>query len=312
MKKFTKICLLISLCIACIGIICMCAGIALGSGPREVMEIADRGGLDVGNWHIGRWSIFYRPDDEDAEPEKDVLKAEFSQDEITSLDIDIKYGEVRLVDSADDKIRIDIDAPRRNSYSCENDGGVLELEDQTGSGWWRFTRNINKHVKVTVEIPEGKVFEQAKLVTNAGAVEIEHDLCAREVSLDLDAGELTAGSVSAEEEFSANVGAGRMEVSRFAAGELEVDCGMGEVEFRGSVGRDAEVKCGMGKISLELYAKEEDYDYEISCGLGEVDMNGRSFSSLSTDQEIQNNTGRTIRLDCGMGEINFTSNSKED
>lgn len=309
MKNFTKICLIVSLCIACIGILCLCAGIALGSGPREVMEIADRGGLDVGNWHIGRWALFYGSDDEDTKIQKGAMQAQFPESEVKSLDIDIKYGEVRFCDSDSDQITINIDAPKRNSYRCSNDNGTLELEDKTSRGWRSFK---DSKVRITIAIPQGKVFEQAELVTNAGSVKIECGLSAREIELDLDAGELEADSISAEGDFSASVGAGRMAAKQFSAASLDVDCGMGEVEFYGSVGQEAEIKCGMGRILLELDAKEEDYDYEISCGLGEVNINGRSFSSLSTDQEIHNNTGRMIDLDCGMGEIIFRSKEKEN
>ena len=59
MKKFTKICLIACLALACIGGICMCAGIALGSGPREVMEMIDRQGIHVGNFHVGFWEAFF-------------------------------------------------------------------------------------------------------------------------------------------------------------------------------------------------------------------------------------------------------------
>lgn len=306
MKNFTKICLIISLTIACIGIICLCAGIALGSGLKEVMELADRGGLDIGNWHVGRWALFYQPDeeDEDVEVQKGSLQAQFLESEVESLDIDIRYGEVLISDSESGQIEINIDAPRRNSYQCKNDNGTLTLKDKTSRTW------RNNKVRVTIAIPEGKTFEQVELVTNAGTIDIAHHLAANELDLELDAGEMTAENLVAADEFSANVGAGRMAVTQFQAGSMDVECGLGEVEICGSVAQDADIKCGMGFISLMLDAKEDDYDYEVSCGLGSVSVNGEHFSSLSTDKGIDHHAGRKVRLDCGMGEISVQS--KED
>lgn len=311
MKKFTRICLAISLATACIGAICMGAGIAFGSGPREVIELAERGGLNTGGWKMGKWLFYYGPDDEDdVSVQKGALEAEFSEEEIESLDIEVRYGEVRLIDGASGRIRVRIDAPKKNAYQCYNDDGKLVLKDKTSSGIGIFSGSFRRKATVTIEIPEGKLFGEAKLVTNAGAVYIEHALAAGEIDLELDAGELVADSLSADGDFSAKVGAGSLEAEQFFAGELDVECGMGEVDLCGFVRQDADVECGMGSISLRLDAKEADYDYEISCGLGEVEINGRDYSSLSTDKVIDNLAGRKIRLECGMGEINFLS--KED
>ena len=50
MKNFVKICLIICAALACIGGICMCAGAALGSGPREVLEMVNADQFHIGNW----------------------------------------------------------------------------------------------------------------------------------------------------------------------------------------------------------------------------------------------------------------------
>ena len=130
MKNFTKICLIICIALVCIGGICMCAGVALGSGPREVMEMMDDGNLHIGNFHIGRWNLFYEDGEEyeEVEVKEGVLKQAFLASEADSLEVDIRYGEVYLITGETDQIQVNIDAPERNVYQCGNDG-IMELAE---------------------------------------------------------------------------------------------------------------------------------------------------------------------------------------
>ncbi len=306
MKKFTKICLIVCLALACIGGICMCAGIALGSGPREVMEMIDRQGIHVGNFHIGFWEAFFGENEEERIKAADgMLVKQFDGDEIDSLDIDIKYGEVYIDVKETDQIEVRIDAPKRNSYVCKKDGRTMELSDTTERKWWKVGGG---NVTVTVSLPEKKVFSEVELMTNAGKVDISHSLKAKEISLELDAGDLTAADIEAEKELSVNVGAGRLAISKFSARNMEIDCGMGEVELRGSLLGDGDISCGMGRIDLELEAEETDYDYEMECGLGSIELNEQRFTSLGSEKEINHGAGNELHLDCGMGEIVITTN----
>lgn len=305
MKKFTKLCLVVCLILVCIAALCMGAGIAMGSGLEEVQHMADNGELNVGNWHIGDREFFWDSNEEgleQSEGEKGSVNTSFPETEISSLHVDIKYGEVYFIDSASDTIEIDIDAPKRNTYKCENNHGTLKIKDKTSGKWKPGTSDVT----VTIAIPEGKAFEEVKLTTNAGTMELTHEFMANELELELDAGELTAQRLNAEKEFSASVGAGSLKVEEFTARELDVDCGVGEADLRGTVEEKAEADCGVGQITLALLGKEADYDYEVSCGLGEVSINGTSYSSLSTEKKINNHAGREISLDCGVGEIDLT------
>ncbi len=319
MKNFVKICLIICAALACIGGICMCAGAALGSGPREVLEMVNADQFHIGNWHIGKWNVFYDDDeqydydeqhdydDEEMEVQKGMLSKQFLASDVESLDIDIKYGEVYLKTGEGDQIVIDIDAPTRNRYQCKFEDGTLELEDISSWKRWGFTGDLGKKVTVEISIPEGKVFDEVELNTNAGKVKISHNLTAKEISLELDAGELLAENITALDEISADIGAGRLDITQFTANTLEVDCGMGEALLSGSILFDADITCGMGQIDLTLLAAESAYDYEMRCGLGRISINGQEYTSLGSKKNIQNNSGKKIALDCGLGEINVTS-----
>lgn len=312
MKGFTKICLLICLIFLCSGAVCLGIGAALGSGLREVWAMARTGELDVGNIHIGGWSIPYiitdDISDDDIRLEKGVVKESFLPQEVEDLDINIKYGAVYVTDSETDRIEISVDAPSRNVYRCGLKDGTLELIDETKR--YRFNGLRNK-VEITIAIPDGTVFDEVDLVTDAGGIEITHTLNAREIHFDLDAGELVAENVAAEEEFSAVVDAGNLEITEFSAKSLEVDCSVGRAKLYGSVLEEAEADCGVGQIVLQLTGREEDYDYDVTCSLGNVSINGTSYSGISTEKEIDNHAGRTVSLDCGVGDIEVTVEEEE-
>lgn len=308
MKLFTKICLIICSVFVCIGIVCMGVGVALGSGIREVMEMADDGQFDVGGWNIRKWGIFYNgfweDDVEPQEVEEGILLESFSKDEIENLNIDIKYGKVSLIDSDSDEIEVRIDAPKRNKYQCKKEGHTMVLKDKTSHHFWKHMA-ISGEVEITIAIPEGKMFDEVELVTNAGTVDITHSLSAKEMDLEVDAGELLAEYIYASEELVFDVGAGEAHIEQFEASVLEAECGMGQMNLTGKVLNKANLKCGMGQIDLNLNAKETDYDYDIDCGMGNISLNGENISDsgLSASTSIKNGAGRKIKLDCGMGSI---------
>lgn len=303
MKLFTKICLIISSVCICIAALCLGIGVALGSGIKEVKQMAGSGDLNIGNWHIGDTQFFYSPDEDDLEIQEDSVSESFPAGDVKNLDIDIRYGEVYLEDSDSDKIEITVDAPKGNTYKCKNDNGTVVLEDKTPRYKWNGGFSHSYDVDITIAIPEGKEFEEVKIITSAGTIDSTHDFTADKIELNVDAGELVAERLEAKEEFIIDVGAGRLEVSDIKADKLDIDCGVGGVELTGTVSGKATADCGVGRIAMELAGNEEDYDYEISCGLGSVKINGKEYSSLSTDKEIDNNAGSKIELDCGVGEI---------
>lgn len=294
MKIFTKICLIISAVCLGLAIVCLGVGTALGSGVREVKQMADNGELDMGNWHIGNWEFYYGSDETDTVNQTGTL----SKEDIDSLEIDLDYGEIYLEKSESEDIEVKVNAPESFRYKCENHDGTLLLKSKNPSRKWR-----NSEITITVAIPSGMEFDEVDINTDAGRVESSYGFVAETIKLNVDAGELTAEYMEATEDMSIEVGAGKVEFSDLKADSLKVDCGVGEVQLAGSVSDKVKADCGIGKISMKLDGKEEDYDYKVSCGIGAVTINGVTYSSLSTDKKINHHSDREIDLDCGIGEI---------
>lgn len=308
MKGFTKICLLLSLICVCIGAVCLGAGVALGSGLKEVWRMAGNGDLHVGNLRFGNFSLPYFFTDDDDEPDagkirNGLVNENFPADKVNNLNINIKYGSVNFVDSESGQIEIMVDAPDKNSYACSLDGDTIELLDETSRPIHNAILKSNYKVYVTIAIPKGKIFHEVDLITNAGSIDVSHHMSASEIQIELDAGELTAGNLSASEELSANIGAGKLEVSEFHTKDLSVDCGLGSASLTGRLSQDADIECGMGEIFLKLRGRKSDYNYEVDCGLGTVYLNETEYRSISLEKEIDNDAEHEINLKCGMGTI---------
>ncbi len=298
MKIFTKICLIISAVCLGLAIVCLGVGTALGSGVREVKQMADNGELDMGNWHIGNWGFYYGSDETNTAIQTGVLEESFSKEDVDSLAIDIDYGEIHLVKSESDNIEVKVDAPKSFRYKCANDDGTVILKSQHSA-----KKGYNADIIITIAIPDGMEFDTVDMDTDAEKFESSYPLVADTINLHVDAGEVVAECIEAKEDMSIDIGAGRVEFVNLKADNLDVNCGLGEAEISGTISDKVEAKCGVGRISMQLEGKEEDYNYKISCGLGSVTVNGVNYSSLSTDKKINNHSDREIDLDCGIGEI---------
>lgn len=304
MKLFTKISLIVCAALISLGALCLGCGIALGSGIGDVIDMADRGQFNIGGLHLGGWGVYFGPDDEEgtADVQKGIVQESFFADEVNSLDIDIKYGKVFLEDGAADQISVTVDAPGRNQYRLWREDGVLSLKDETKYRFWKSGRN--EEARVTIRMPEGKWFDELKLETNAGMVDISNAITAGKIEFQTEAGELTAADVSAEDELKINLGAGKVFVERFLAKSLDAKCGMGEMILDGDVLRKAKAECGMGSVEISLRGRESDFDYEVECGMGEISLNGDSSSGFgAASKKIDNNAEKKLELSCGMGMI---------
>lgn len=296
MKLFGKICLIISIVLIGASALCLGIGVALGSSFREVRTMADAGEFNIGNWTIGNGDFYFSTGDgNQVEHNYDFLA-----EEVEKFEMDITYGEIFFVDSDSEDITIHIDAPDRNSYSCELSGSTLSLEDKTRG----YRGNLSgTDVSIEIAIPEGTSFDELEIKTDAGALDATHTLNAKEMQIDLGAGEFVAQRVYAEDNLKVDVGAGNVEIYDFTTDDLKIDCGVGNAELTGFVEKEAKADCGVGNITLVVFGEEKDYNYEIDCGVGEVNINGSSYSSLSNKRHIDNGADKDIYLDCSVGQI---------
>lgn len=138
---------------------------------------------------------------------------------------------------------------------------------------------------VVLYIPENTVFKTA--------------------DLELGAGRLNVKNIQAEK-LTLDIGAGQMALDYFETSDLTVDVGLGELQGAGRLGENADIECAMGNVELSLQGVQTDYNYDIEGAMGSIDIGAESYSGFEQAKKIENGAGRTITLDCSMGNITLT------
>lgn len=244
------------------------------------------------------------------EEQADFTTLDQSYQGVEKLNVDIGYGEVRIVNG--DKF----------SISAEN---ILEgeLESYVENGTW-YIREDNHHdshifgmhfplrrvlswdheftPKITVILPEGFVAEEADLKVGAGTLKAD-ELNAVEGEFKVDAGEMNIEKLSVSEKSEYNVGTGEMTLQNTDINDITVDCGVGYVRIDGSVAGENSIKCGIGNVELLLNGDNRDYNYDVTCGIGQVDIDGRNYSNISGKYTSNDSADSSLNLDCGIGKI---------
>lgn len=215
--------------------------------------------------------------------------------EVSSLQIDIKHGELDIVESSDQKLKVFADEPVEGISAECSDGRLTITDHRQGS-------ESRKDVYISLHIPSSILFEDVDLKVDAGIIQTECVMRTNTLVLNANAGEIALNDINAEQ-LTASVGAGIIDIVNGEFGAAELDCGVGEMDFEGSIQHDSKISCGMGTVDVTLYNGGENYNYVLDCGMGSIDIGDNSYSGVTKARRIDNGAEATLTLECGMGEI---------
>ena len=339
MKKFTKIMLIIVAVLVVLGLLFCGVAAGLGAGRAElIQEIEKEGELAYGNWHIGKYGIYYGGsdasyvndddiydmDDDDDDSDEDDMDSDDDVDdeddmddfeslatigsgeaalsEVKNIKMNIDAAEVKIVNAEDsDKITVELKKGNEKYLTCK-------MEDATFSINYNEKKKVGigyKGAKILVHVPKQAVFSDVTMKVGAADVEMDvADLTCENLTLDVGAGNFEADGFTVNQTLNASIGAGNLEIDGGTYQDVEMNCGVGNLEFAGGVNGNLTGECGMGNVTLDLKGTETDYDYKLACGMGQIAINGTTYSAISGNKTITNeNIIGTIDLDCGMGQI---------
>jgi hypothetical protein len=234
---------------------------------------------------------------------------EESYDGIDKIDMEIGYGDVKIVEgdtfSIEAKNLLD-----ENLESYVSDGTWIIKEDEDYLRIFGMRLSVKQLVRwnddlsprITITIPSDFVAENIDFHISAGSVQAE-EIEAENGNFEVEAGRLEINQLIVKEKSSYNIGAGEMILKNLEVNDITVDCGVGNVVIEGTVTGENEITCGVGKVDLKVIGEEEDYSYEVNSGIGNVTINNNSFNNMSN--HIINNDGADnfFHLDCGIGNI---------
>lgn len=334
MKKFTKGCLYTALVIFIIGaVICGVGGVLggfrqlNGTDIRELTGIPlvyrlGPNGIEYGfrfwddndiDWHgYEKWQ---RINDNDGER---ILA--LTADTLRNLYIEVGACELRIEESEDEYVRLAVSGNTDNLRYYVEDNGLRIVRK---SNWtWRWAGVNTVSDKVYLYLPKETSLDYADIELGAGSMK-SIGLTARDVNIEVGAGEMDIDSLTADNGAILSVGAGKIRIRNLVcraadlaigagemdidnaevAGNANVDLGMGSVNIGGVIVGDLDVECSMGNVRLDLDDAEEDHNFDVECSMGEVKVGSRSYSSLSSGQVTNNGSDSDFVIDCSMGTV---------
>ncbi len=319
MKHFIKFALILSLVLVILGSICCTVSFGIGFNYSDFWTDVEDGKYsfgpisDIGD-AIWRNRDNWRDDGvnwKSASTNEYAFKWNGEGDErITGLDLDVYYGKVRMEASAGNDVQVIVEYRKKNHrriVEVFNDGGTLKIQE-TGS---KHSRN-NDSTRITIGIPaqmmeEEHMLEAISLKQDAGAIYTDMPLKAEKISIEVNAGECLAyEKLTALREFSANVGAGKIDLEAVEAPEVSLNADVGQIDTEMITVDNMYIDCGIGAIDAQVSGKERDYNYDISCSVGEVSIGDHDFHAIGAKKEIDNSVDKTMRVDCNIGQVDVS------
>lgn len=204
--------------------------------------------------------------------------------DISAADLSIQTGEPFCVESNLKYLKVE-----------ESNGRLSVSEEKSWIG------SNSGDVRLYIYVPEDTHFAYADVKAGAGSVKID-TLSADVLELDLGAGEVQIGKLTAEKRAEINGGAGELTIREGLLHNVELDMGVGELNLTGRILGKSSLDYGIGEAELTLLGTEEDYRIELDKGIGEATLEGESMR----DDSVYGFGDNQIEIDGGIGELHIT------
>lgn len=275
MKKMFKILGIACAILAVIGIVLVAIGVV--NGGREVVHsdvMKNRLSINLEKW-------FGDDDKNMSKIDKDTIEnLRKNQYEIHSLEVKVKYGEVKISQWNEEGFGIQNNTKSLDvKYEVEN--GILKISVSKKSAI-----SNNYGGDVNVYIPEEKL---------------------NNIDLSIGAGEMECRGIYAEN-FKIDVGAGEGKIENSQLDICDIDVGLGEVDIENTTVNTMDVNCGIGEVKANLDNNYKDFDYTLKVGAGEIKLGSETYKGISQSINLSNDTGKKMHIDCGMGEVTIKFN----
>lgn len=318
MKKFIRGMLIAAGVFCAAGIVLGIVGAVVAAATGESLiyrdEDGDMGVLDEMYNNVGKWGLRWGKRDGkgltlfhdgiDFDEEYETSYGSFTDDSLDGTairNLDLEIGGGKLIICEGDSLVFKKEGGPKCQYYIEGDTFYLKQKCPVGGG----------KAELTLTLPEGTTFDEVEISMGAGEVVTKDLLSAKEMDIDVDAGEITMEEVKADD-FSSSVSAGAVTVHRLDAIECDASVDMGSITLKDSlVTGNLEADVNMGDISIHLRDSYENHDYAVDCGMGSIEIKPedgtkKEFSGFSNDAEFsgRNADGSSLYdLNCDMGSI---------
>ncbi len=205
-----------------------------GMSPAVILLLVFIGFLVIGGNLLG--SLFFGAN---IKYEEISSVNEYNYEDIRSLSVDMDAGDVEIRKSEnpeDEQLRVEYRGAsnRKPTVSCS--GGRLQIKEPGRFHWFSFDlsflRRSHWERKLIIWVPEGLKDLDVQIDSDAGSV-ICADIYMKNLTMDVDAGQLEVDSCTVTREASLDVDAGSADINNTFIGVLKGDVDMGDITING-------------------------------------------------------------------------------
>ena len=241
--------------------------------------------------------ILFKANEDDYNNTNDYTNS-FSSENVTDIDLDIKWADLTISQSDDDNIYIDAqNVPKTFKAEIKNGTFVTDYNIKSFSFFHLPSIFSGSDYDTTIDIKlpekqyhsfildmgagESKIsdIECKDMTMNCGAGRVNlNNIDCTSCDIDCGAGEVTVGNINCKNTLVIDGGAGRLNINGVLGG-IELDQGTGEFKFTGTINGNIKADGGVGKMEFNLtnpssdFGKNGKYTIDIDHGVGSTSVN---------------------------------------
>ncbi len=212
---------------------------------------------------------------------------DFENSEVATLDIDVTF--TNLIIKNGDSLKAETN---NSNINCNQNYQNLQIKEKSHN-WF----GNNNEGDLTVYIPKNIEFETIRIKAGAGKINIE-ELKAKELSLNLGAGETEIKNLDVTQNCNIDGGVGKLSILSGTISNLKLDIGIGETNLTAMLNGKNDIDAGIGKLNIFLLGDKESYEIKTNKGLGSVKIDGEEMK----DSQVWGNGKNYIEIDGAVGD----------
>ena len=228
----------------------------------------------------------------------ETISYDSAEEKITSLDMDIKAGAVRIVsDNNANGIEIAYKGDEELLPTIKYENGKLKIKQKKKND--KFNLDLNGVVsEIEVKINPDIMLEEADLNLNAGDLNIK-DLKCEDFDLSLNAGNFVIRD-SFFNESNIKMNAGNIDVKNCDLGSASIECDAGSIGVDDTAFTSLDAESNMGNVDIDCMEDKDSYSISAKTDLGEIRVDGhkegRNYKNAVED-------GIPIKAKTNMGNV---------
>lgn len=274
MKLFTKISLILAAVAGGVGILAIIIGLVMGA---DVNDLNNMGIYISPHQQVAVSGVIMEREEEDLthhnyrHHNEKLHNHSCSLKDIDRLKVEIHNAQITIFASEDEE-NIIYYSNKENSIAKVS-STTLKLGDNTSS---------TDKIELEIYIPVG-VLKEIEIEVVNGTIFAEK-MVADNVTIEIDNASVQIDELVVEDKAELQINAGQMIIGYYSGAKLETEC-------------------GMGSIMVVCEGNQNDYNYDLECGMGQIQINEDNYSGIGKDLKLHNESHKSIKAECGMGEI---------